>query len=128
MPQSTLYDRVGGDAFFDELTRRFYDAVRDDSVLRPLYPADEDGFEAARVHLRAFLVQFWGGPALYREQRGEPRLRLRHAPFVIGVPERDAWVAHMAAAVRAARLPALEEMQLLRYFEGAATQMINVGG
>jgi hemoglobin len=123
---STMYDRVGGEAFFETLTRRFYAGVAGDPVLVPLYPSDPDAFEQARVHLQAFLVQFWGGPGTYSEQRGHPRLRMRHAPFVVGEKERDAWLRHMVAAVRAAGLKGLDEAQMLTYFESAATHMINV--
>lgn len=122
---STLYERVGGEAFFEALTRRFYSAVRTDPVLAPLYPQDEAAFEDARRHLQGFLVQFWGGPATYSEQRGHPRLRMRHAPFLIGLAERDAWVRHMRAAVEASGAGVMERTQLQSYFDGAATQMIN---
>lgn len=128
MAPPTLYERVGGDAFFEALTRRFYTAVRADPVLAPLYPADEAAFEAARGHLQGFLVQFWGGPATYSEQRGHPRLRMRHAPFVIGPAERDAWVRHMTDAVAASDAGVMERTQLASYFESAATHMINAPG
>jgi hemoglobin len=120
-----MYERVGGDGFFDTLTRRFYDAVRTDPVLRPLYPHDPEEFEQARRHLAGFLVQFWGGPQTYSEQRGHPRLRMRHAPFVIGPEQRDAWMRHMADAVRAGGLGPMDQTQMLSYFESAATAMIN---
>jgi hemoglobin len=120
-----MYDRAGGDAFFDALTRRFYDAVEADPVLRPLYPEDLEGFEASRRHLRDFLIQFWGGPSTYSDERGHPRLRMRHAHIVIGQTERDAWVHHMTDAVRAGGLGPLDEQQMLTYFSGAATQLIN---
>jgi hemoglobin len=120
-----MFDRVGGEPFFDALTQRFYDAVADDPVLRPLYPDQDDAFEAARVHLRDFLIQYWGGPSTYSEQRGHPRLRMRHAPFAIGAPERDAWLRHMVAAVKEAGLPGLDEMQMLSYFESVAMHLVN---
>jgi len=120
-----MYARVGGDKFFDALTRRFYDAVDSDPVLRPLYPEDHEGLEAARRHLRDFLIQFWGGPSTYSDERGHPRLRMRHAPFTIGQAERDRWVQLMTAAVRAGGLGPLDEQQMLSYFSGAATQLIN---
>jgi hemoglobin len=120
-----MYQRVGGDAFFETLTRRFYEGVRTDPDLAPLYPQDPDAFEVARRHLQAFLIQFWGGPGTYSEERGHPRLRMRHLPFVIGAAERDAWVRHMTAAVRAAGLGGLDETQMLSYFESAATQRVN---
>jgi hemoglobin len=122
---TTLYHRVGGRPFFEALTKRFYEAVRTDDVLRPLYPADDEGFEAARRHLELFLVQYWGGPDDYNETRGAPRLRMRHVDFAIGQAERDAWVAHMTDAVRAAGLPQLEELQMVGYFTTAATHLIN---
>ncbi len=120
-----MYERVGGDEFFDRLTRRFYDAVATDPVLRPLYPDDADALEQSRRHLCGFLVQFWGGPRTYSDERGHPRLRMRHAPFAVGTAERDAWMRHMAAAVRAGGLGPMDETQMLGYFESAATAMIN---
>jgi hemoglobin len=125
MAVSTMYQRAGGDAFFETLTERFYGAVAADPVLRPLYPDDPAELEAARLRLRDFLIQFWGGPPIYAERRGPPQLRRRHVPFSIGPAERDAWVTHMAAAVRAGGLGALDQQQMLAYFEAGATQMIN---
>jgi hemoglobin len=122
-----MFERVGGESFFEELTLRFYESVGTDPVLRPLYPDDPDAFEAARIHLKWFLIQYWGGPPIYRSQRGEPRLRMRHAPFAIGEAERDAWVLHMTDAVKSADLRPLDETQMLWYFKTSATHMINVG-
>lgn len=122
---STLYDRVGGQPFFERLTRRFYEGVADDPVLRPLYPDDEEGFEAARFHLEMFLIQYWGGPATYNASRGAPRLRMRHAPFPIGPAQRDAWLWHMTEAVREAVLSPLDEMQLLGYLTTSAEHLMN---
>jgi hemoglobin len=121
----TMYERVGGDAFFDQLTGRFYSEVRQDPVLRPLYPEDDEGFEQARRHLRDFLVQYWGGPDTYNQTRGAPRLRQRHVPFAIGAPERDAWLTHMTEAVRAAKLHPLDEAQMIGYFNAAAATLTN---
>lgn len=122
---STLFDRVGGQPFFEQLTRRFYQGVATDPVLRPLYPADEAGFEAARLHLELFLIQYWGGPASYNERRGAPRLRMRHAPFPIGPAERDAWLQHMTESVRQADLSPLDEVQLLGYLTTSAEHLMN---
>ena len=122
---STLYDRVGGQPFFERLTRRFYEGVAGDPVLRSLYPDDEEGFEAARLHLEMFLIQYWGGPAAYNATRGAPRLRMRHAPFAIGPAERDAWLRHMTAAVREAGLSPLDEVQLLGYLTTSAEHLMN---
>ena len=121
----SLYERVGGKPFFEDLTRRFYSAVAEDRVLRPVYPADPEAFEASRAHLELFLVQYWGGPSTYNETRGQPRLRMRHAHFSIGQAERDAWVAHMSEAVRQSGLDPLDEMQMVHYFSASATHLIN---
>lgn len=122
---SSLYERVGGRPFFEALTRRFYEGVSTDAVLRPLYPDDDAGFEAARHHLELFLVQYWGGPPEYNQTRGAPRLRMRHAPFAIGPAERDAWLRHMSDAVREAGLSRLDEMQMLSYFSTSAAHLVN---
>jgi hemoglobin len=118
----SLYDRVGGQAFFDALVERFYAGVESDPALRPLYP---DDLEGPKAHLALFLAQYWGGPPTYSEQWGHPRLRLRHAPFVIGLRERDAWMRHMGDAVRTAGLEGADESALMDYFELAARSLIN---
>jgi hemoglobin len=124
----SIYQAAGGEEAFSTLVSRFYAGVAEDPLLRPLYPADPAMFAAAAEHLRLFLIQYWGGPAWYGERRGHPRLRMRHAPFSIGRPERDAWMRHMRAAVDALE-PAPEIRDaLLEYFETAATAMMNRGG
>ena len=94
----TVYDAVGGRPFFVDLVDGFYAGVAADPVLRPLYPED---LTDARRHLAGFLVQYWGGPPTYSEERGHPRLRMRHAPFAIGHAERDAWLRHMLGSLDA---------------------------
>ena len=98
-----MFDRVGGQPFFSALVDRFYAGVATDPVLRPLYP---DDLVEPKEHLALFLAQYWGGPRTYSEERGHPRLRMRHAPFVIGSLERDAWLRHMTDALRCRRPPA----------------------
>lgn len=120
-----MYERVGGQGWFEALADRFYCAVAADMVLRPLYPPEPAGLAAARDHLCGFLIQYWGGPDDYSRLRGHPRLRMRHAPFIIGVAERNAWYRHMAAAVVAGGLEPDDEAEMLAYFESAATHMIN---
>lgn len=122
---STFYKRVGGQPFFETLTRRFYEGVATDAVLRPLYPDTAEGFEGSRLHLELFLIQYWGGPPTYNETRGAPRLRMRHAPFPIGPAERDAWLMHMTEAVRQADLSPLDEVQLLGYLTSSAEHLMN---
>lgn len=120
----SLYERVGGEQFFVSLIDRFYSAVAGDPVLRPLYPDDLSG---PSRHLRLFLIQYWGGPTTYSDERGHPRLRMRHAPFVIGTLERDAWLRHMTAAVKAAELDEGDESELLSYFDMTARSLVNIG-
>jgi hemoglobin len=126
LPVVDLFEAVGGQPFFDELVGRFYRGVEADPVLRPLYP--DDLTDSAR-HLALFLGQYWGGPTTYSDERGHPRLRMRHAPFVIGATERDAWLRHMAAAldslVHERDVHPAIEARMLDYFGMAADGMIN---
>jgi hemoglobin len=121
-----VYEAVGGQSFFDELVERFYRRVAVDPLLRPLYPDDLTGPER---HLALFLGQYWGGPTTYSDQRGHPRLRMRHVPFVIGEPERDAWLRHMTAAldslVPERGVHPVVEARLVDYFAMAADAMVN---
>lgn len=122
----TVYEQVGGEAFFADLVERFYASVAMDPLLRPLYPAD---LADSKRHLSLFLQQYWGGPGTYSEERGHPRLRGRHLPFVIGEPERDAWLRHMtqalASVVTERGVAADIEAQMLDYFAHSADFMIN---
>ena len=118
----TLFDRVGGQAFFDALVDRFYDGVESDPVLRPLYP---DDLGPGKRHLALFLGQYWGGPSIYSEERGHPRLRARHLPFAVGPAERDAWVRHMRAAIDGGEVDDGTRTEMIDYFEHAATFLIN---
>ena len=120
----TFYDAVGGEATFRGLVTRFYAEVAlDEEVLRPLYPEEDLGPATERLTL--FLMQYWGGPQTYMEQRGHPRLRMRHAPFVIGPRERDAWLRAMRAALDASDVPERHRPQLWEYFENTAAHMMN---
>ena len=120
--EATVFERVGGEAWFADLVARFYRGVAMDPLLRPLYP---DDLTDSKAHMTAFLVQYWGGPGTYSEERGHPRLRMRHAPFVITSSERDAWLRHMVDAVRGGGLDDELEAQMIAYFENAATFLIN---
>ena len=123
MATTTLYERAGGMPFFERLVGRFYDAVATDPILRPLYP--EADLSGAQRRLTLFLAQYWGGPRTYDDERGHPRLRMRHAPFVIDVAARDRWLTLMRAAL-AAEAPAADvAAQLDGYLEMAAEAMRN---
>jgi hemoglobin len=119
----TLYERAGGTPFFEALVGRFYDGVEGDPQLRPIYP--EPDLDGARHRLTLFLIQYWGGPTTYDQERGHPRLRMRHAPFAIGPTERDRWLVHMRAAIAELAPPADVSAELERYFTMAAEAMRN---
>ena len=121
--RQTLYDRAGGTPFFEALVGRFYDGVETDPVLRPVYPEPE--LTGARHRLTLFLIQYWGGPTTYDDERGHPRLRMRHAPFAIGPAERDRWLVHMRAALADLAPPEDVAAELERYFSMAAEAMRN---
>lgn len=121
----TLYQRAGRTPFFEALVARFYVGVEADPVLRALYP--EPDLAGARHRLTTFLIQYWGGPTTYDDERGHPRLRMRHAPFAIGLAERDRWLVHMRAAVAELAPPDDIAAELERYFAVAAEAMRNRG-
>jgi len=118
-----FWREVGGRPTFEKLVRDFYAGVRNDDVLWPMYP--EDDLEGAIQRLTGFLEQYWGGPGTYSEERGHPRLRMRHAPFKVNPEARDRWLLHMRAAMNGLDLSPLHEAQLWDYLERAAHAMVN---
>lgn len=122
----TFYDAVGGEETFRRLVSRFYAGVAHDPLLRPLYP--EQDLAGAEERLRMFLAQYWGGPRTYSEQRGHPRLRMRHVSFQVGPAERDAWLRHMRDAVDELALPQDAETMLWDYLVMAAHSLVNSDG
>ena len=121
--QKSLYERVGGEPVFRALVHRFYRGVAGDPLLRPMYPEEDLG--PAQDRLTLFLVQYWGGPTTYSDQRGHPRLRMRHAPFRVDVLARDRWLHHMREAVDELGLAEDDERELWEYLERAAHFMVN---
>ncbi len=119
----SFYDAVGGHETFARLVHVFYQGVAQDPLLRPMYPEDDLG--PAEERMRMFLEQYWGGPRTYLEQRGHPRLRMRHNPFVVTPQARDRWLVHMRAGVDTLNLPPLQEATLWDYLERAAHSMVN---
>jgi hemoglobin len=119
----SFFKAVGGEETFRRLVHRFYELAADDPVLRPVYPAQDLG--PAEEHLRLFLIQYWGGPQTYNELRGHPRLRMRHARFVIGEAERDAWLRDMRISLDELSLDAALDAQLWDYLVMAAHSLVN---
>ncbi|MFT3662840.1 MAG: globin [Gordonia sp. (in: high G+C Gram-positive bacteria)] len=123
---STFYDQVGGESTFHAITARFYEEVKKDEVLVPMYP--EADLSGAERRLRMFLEQYWGGPHTYSDERGHPRLRMRHMPYKIGPIERDAWLRCMKIAVASIPAETLDDehrTRMLDYFDAAAHSLMN---
>ena len=118
-----LFEAIGGTDTFRRLAKRFYEGVAGDEILKPMYPEDDLG--PAEERLRMFLEQYWGGPGTYQEQRGHPRLRMRHMPYKINPEARDRWLAHMRAAVDELELAPAHHEELWSYLERAAYAMLN---
>ena len=119
----SFYDEVGGAPVFEQLVREFYRGVADDPELRALYPEEDLG--PAEVRLRMFLEQYFGGPNTYSEQRGHPRLRMRHMPYAVTPLQRDRWLRHMLAGVAALGLSRDHEAALVDYLVRAAYMLVN---
>lgn len=122
----TFYEEIGGFETFRRIVAKFYEGVATDEVLRPLYPEEDLGPAEERFLL--FLVQYWGGPTTYSEQRGHPRLRMRHAPFPVDQEARARWLTHFRAALDSVGLTPEQDAQFWAYVTHAATFMINTPG
>lgn len=123
---TSFYEAVGGADTFRRIVAAFYREVAADEILRPLYPEEDLG--PAERRLRMFLEQYWGGPRTYSDERGHPRLRMRHMPFTIGPIERDAWLRCMRIGVAEIEPEILDDEHrraLLDYLEMAANSLIN---
>jgi hemoglobin len=121
--QGNFWEQIGGRPTFEKLVRAFYEGVRTDEVLWPMYP--ENDLEGAIQRLTGFLEQYWGGPGTYSEERGHPRLRMRHMPFKVNPDARDRWLKHMRAAQDTLSLPPLQDATLWTYLDRAAQSMVN---
>ncbi|MFF0814466.1 globin [Rhodococcus sp. NPDC003318] len=124
--EMSFYDAVGGAETFRKLTARFYEEVAKDEIVRPLYPEEDLG--PAERRMRMFLEQYWGGPRTYSDERGHPRLRMRHNPFRIGPLERDAWLRCMHVAIDSIderTLDAEHRRALTEYMDMAAASLVN---
>lgn len=118
-----FYDAIGGHDTFAKLVHRFYQGVAEDPLLRPMYPEEDLG--PAEQRLLMFLEQYWGGPTTYSEQRGHPRLRMRHMPFQVTPTARDRWLHHMRVAVDELDLASVHRDTLWDYLERAAFSLVN---
>lgn len=120
---TNYYEEFGGEPFFADLVSQFYAHVAINEILRPMYP--ESDMKGAARRLQLFLEQYWGGPTTYQEERGHPRLRMRHAGFHINPAAHDAWLDCMRKAVDGMEMKTEHREKLWRYLEGAAHHMVN---
>jgi hemoglobin len=125
MEEISVYDRLGGDPLFEQLVTAFYRRVEADPVLRPMFP---DDLEEGKRWQFLFLTQFFGGPQRYIEERGHPRLRMRHFPFPIDQQARDHWLQHMLAAIDEVGIQDPARSIMREYFERGSTFLINQFG
>ena len=119
----SFYDEVGGAPVFQQLVHEFYRGVADDPQLRALYP--EEDLAPAERRLRLFLEQYFGGPGTYSQERGHPRLRMRHTPYAVTPLQRDRWLRHMLAAVTTLNLSQEHETAMVDYLVRAAYMLVN---
>ncbi|MCS7023793.1 MAG: globin [Bryobacteraceae bacterium] len=122
LPEDQVFEQIGEDGF-RRLVAAFYRQIPDDDILGPMYPAED--LAGAEQRLGDFLIYRFGGPPRYVEQRGHPRLRLRHARFAIDQRARDRWLGLMDRAFRQAQLPPQAEATLRQFFEHVATFLMN---
>lgn len=123
MSEQTFYQAIGGHPSFERLVAAFYAGVAQDEPLRALYPEQDLGPAADR--LRLFLEQYWGGPSTYSQQRGHPRLRMRHHPYAVTPDMRDRWLLHMMSAVDTLELDSEHDATLRDYLTRAAYSLVN---
>jgi hemoglobin len=120
---STFFDEIGGMETIRTVVHRFYEGVATDDALRALYPEEDLG--PAEERLTLFLAQYWGGPTTYSDERGHPRLRMRHAPYAVTPDARDRWLLHFRAGLDAARLTPEQDARFWEYATMAAQSMVN---
>ncbi|KRF17699.1 globin [Nocardioides sp. Soil797] len=123
---STYYDEIGGFDTIRRIVDRFYEGVATDPLLRPMYPEEDLGPAAERFTL--FLVQYWGGPTTYSDNRGHPRLRMRHAPYDVTPAAAERWLVHFRAGLDSVELPAEQDARFWDYVTHAAQFMVNSPG
>ena len=125
MDEQSLYETIGEDGF-SRLVAAFYQQVPGDDILGPMYPPED--LAGAEQRLRDFLIGRFGGPQRYMEQRGHPRLRMRHMPFAVNAAARERWLQLMTNALDQARLPPEVDAFLREFFDGVSAMLVNRPG
>ncbi len=121
--EQTFYEAIGGAETIERVVHRFYQGVASDPLLRAIYPEDDLG--PAEDRFTKFLIQYWGGPTTYSQERGHPRLRMRHAPFAVTHEAREHWLRHFREGLDEVALPPALDAQFWDYVERASLMMIN---
>jgi hemoglobin len=124
----TFYDQIGGMPVIERVVGRFYEGVAEDEVLRPMYDEADLADGSATRRLSLFLAQYWGGPTTYSQERGHPRLRMRHAPFVVDREAKEHWLTHFRAGLDEVALPDELDAKFWGYVTYAAEFMLNSDG
>ena len=127
-PEVSFYDEIGGMPVIERIVARFYEGVASDPVLGPMYPQDDLADGSAERRLRLFLAQYWGGPSTYSQERGHPRLRMRHAPFAVNSEAQHHWLLHFRAGLDEAGLTPEQDAKFWGYVTYAAEFMRNEEG
>lgn len=120
---SSIYDHIGGQLTIDNLVDVFYAKIEADPELRAIFP---DDLEPGKHWQKLFLAQLFGGPMLYNQQRGHPRLRMRHMSFSVSPRSAELWLKHMHAAIDEIGIQEPERSAMFEYFDRAAPHMINL--
>ncbi len=123
--EQTFFDEIGGLPVIERIVSRFYAGVATDPVLGPMYPSEDLADGSAARRLAMFLAQYWGGPTTYSQERGHPRLRMRHAPFTVNREAAEHWLMHFRTALDEAKLAPEHDAQFWSYVERAALHMVN---
>ena len=123
--EPTFFDEIGGLPVVERIVARFYEGVATDPILRPMYPEEDLADGSAERRLAMFLAQYWGGPTTYSQERGHPRLRMRHAPFAVTPKAREAWLTHFRAGLDEAALTPEQDAKFWGYVTYAAEFMLN---
>lgn len=121
--QYTIYQQIGGETTLRHMVDVFYARVQLDPLLSPMYP--ENDLVGSKHRLSLFLIQFFGGPQTYSHERGHPRMKMRHSPYAIGLPERDAWLTHMLAAMDETGIEEPMRTLMRDYFVRTAEHLVN---
>ncbi|HET6561759.1 MAG TPA: globin [Marmoricola sp.] len=123
--EQSFYDEIGGMPVFERIVARFYEGVAADELLRPMYPPEDLADGSAVRRLTLFMAQYWGGPSTYSQERGHPRLRMRHAPFAVTPTASEHWLRHFRAGLDEAGLTPEQDAKFWGYVTYAAQFMLN---